>query len=192
MPPRSKVGELPADVRAWLDRALADNQFGEYEALSAMLDEKGFAISKSSLHRYGTKLERRLAAIKASTEAAAAIAAATPDEADNRSSAIISMVQTSIFEALLAMQEAEEGGDSTNKQKKQKPIEPGKRLAILGLAAKNIGTLARSSVNLKKHQAEVLGKAQAAAAAAEKIAKTGGLSAEAVAEIRRQILGIAA
>ncbi|ARO88168.1 DUF3486 domain-containing protein [Nitrosospira lacus] len=188
MPPRSKVGELPAEVRAWLDRALADNQFGEYEALSVMLEERGFAISKSSLHRYGTKLERRLAAIKASTEAAAAIAAAAPDEADNRSNAIISIVQTEIFEALLAMQEAEESGDPG----KRKKTDPGKRIAILGHAAKNIATLTRSSVNLKKHQADVYAKAQSAAAAAEKIAKKGGLSAEAVAEIRKQILGIAA
>lgn len=169
---------MPPAVRAWLDGALVANQFGEYEELSAILSEKGFAISKSSLHRYGTKLERRLAAIKASTEAANAIAAAAPDEADNRSNAIISLVQTEIFEALLAMQEAEECDD------------PAARITVLGKAAKNIASLTNASVTRLKWATEVTTKARAAAEAVAKIATKGGLSAEAVAEIRKQVLGI--
>ncbi|MGK4383427.1 phage protein Gp27 family protein [Ectopseudomonas oleovorans] len=58
MPPRSKVGQLPAKVKAWLDQALAENNFSDYEALSAELAGRGFAISKSALHRYGQNFER--------------------------------------------------------------------------------------------------------------------------------------
>jgi hypothetical protein len=53
MPPRSKVHALPVEVKAWLDRALAENNFSEYEALSAELAARGHAISKSALNRYG-------------------------------------------------------------------------------------------------------------------------------------------
>jgi hypothetical protein len=58
MPKRTKVKQLPKAVKAWLDRALADNGFSQYESLAAALGKKGFAISKSSLHRYGRQFER--------------------------------------------------------------------------------------------------------------------------------------
>ncbi len=179
MPRRSKVGQMPAAVRAWLDGALVANQFGEYEALSVILAAKGFAISKSSLHRYGSKLERRLAAIKASTEAANAIAAAAPDEADNRSNAIISLVQTEIFEALLAMQEAEECAN------------PAARIMMLGKAAKNIASLTNASVTRLKWAAEVNSKI------GEKLKKLeaqtgakGGLDMATLKRVREEVYGI--
>ena len=67
---RSSVSALPEDVRHWLERALAESNFSGYQALEEMLREKGYAISKSAIHRHGQKIERRFAAIKASTEAA--------------------------------------------------------------------------------------------------------------------------
>lgn len=178
MAPRSKISKLPPDVKKWLDRALSDKNFGEYELLEQALAERGHQISKSAIHRYGQKLERKLAAIKASTEAAAAIAAAAPDDADLRSAAVISLVQSEVFEVLVALQEAEADSD------------PAERIKLLGSAAKSIAELSRASVNQKKWQAQVREKAAAAAAAVEKIAKKGGLSASAVNEIRSQILGI--
>ncbi|HDW0747774.1 TPA: DUF3486 family protein, partial [Escherichia coli] len=52
-------------------------------------------------------------------------------------------------------------------------------------------TLSRASVNLKKFQSEVRARAQQAASNAEKIARKGGLSSDAVQALRREILGIA-
>ena len=51
--------------------------------------------------------------------------------------------------------------------------------------------LGKASVVQKKWQAEVRAKAEAAASQVEKIAKKGGLDAATVAEIRREILGVA-
>ena len=65
---RSSIDGLPEDVRRWLERALAESNFSGYQALEEMLREKGYQIGKSSIHRYGQKIERRFAAIKASTE----------------------------------------------------------------------------------------------------------------------------
>lgn len=174
------VDGLPPEVRAWLDKALMQDNFSGYALLEEALKERGHQISKSALHRYGQKIERRFAAIKASTEAARLLTEGAADDQDARSEAIIALVQTEMFEGILALQEATEEG-----------VDPKERLNLLSAAAKNIATLTRASVNLKKFQTEVRARTEAAAANVEKIAKKGGLSADSVAALRREILGIA-
>ncbi len=176
---RSKISTLPAEVRTWLDRALAAGNFSGYEQLETLLADKGFTIGKSSIHRYGQRLEQKLAAVKASTEAARAIAEAAPDDADLRSAAAMSLVQTEIFNVMVALQEA---GDEAD---------PAERLKLMARAAKPLAELSRASVNQKKWETEVNTRIKAAADAAEKIARKGGLSASSVDAIRKSILGIA-
>lgn len=180
---RSKIAQLPPELKEWLDDALVRSNFSKYEQLAAELKARGAELglaadaSKSGLHRYGSNLEKRLAAIKASTEAAALIAKSAPDDADQRSAAVISLVQTEVFDILVQLQEA---NDET----------PAKRMKLLSAVAGNIAKLSRASVNQKKHELEVREKVTAAADAAARIGKKGGLSKNAVDEIRREILGI--
>lgn len=181
MPRRSNVYALPEDVRRWLERALIEKNFSGYNDLEALLREKGFYIGKSSIHRHGQKIERRLAAIKASTEAARILTEGASDDQDARSEAVIALVQTEMFESIVNLQEA---GDEE--------IDATERIDLLSRAAKNIATLSRASVNQKKFRLEIQAKAEAAAANAEKIARKGGLSQESVEALRREILGIAA
>lgn len=175
---RSKIMALPVEVRRWLDASLVEGNFSRYELLELALKERGYTIGKSAIHRYGQNMERRLAAVRASTEAARQIAEAAPDDADQRSAAVISLVQTDIFNVLLLLQEAE-GAD------------PEDRLKLMSRAAKSIAELSRASVNQKKWQVEIRAKATAAADAVVDLAKKGGLSAAALDTIRRDILGIA-
>lgn len=177
---RSSIDGLPDDVRRWLERALAENNFSGYVALEDMLRERGYSISKSAIHRYGQKIERRFAAIKASTEAARFLTEGAADDQDARSEAVIALVQTEMFESIINLQEATD-----------EDIDPAERIGLLSSAAKNIAALARASVNQKKFRLEVQARAEAAAANVEKIAKKGGLSAESVEQLRREILGIA-
>lgn len=177
---RSKVAQLPEDVRKRLDAELVKRGFSGYDALETWLDKLGISISKSSIHRYGKNLERRLGAIKASTEAARLIAAEAPDDADQRSGAVISMLQTDIFEMLVALQEMDEDAD------------PVKRAKVLSSLAGNIAKLSRASVHQKRHEIEIRGKAEAAADKVARMAKKGGLSGQTVESIKREILGIAA
>lgn len=181
MPRRSSIDQLPKDVRAWLDGALVDGNFSDYRMLEEALSDKGFQLSKSVIHRYGQKLERRFAAIKASTQAARMLTEGAADDQDARSEAVIALVQTELFESIINLQEATD-----------EDIDPAERITLLSSAAKNIATLSRASVNLKKFQSEVRARAEAAAASVEKIAQKGGLSAESVALMRREILGVAA
>lgn len=178
MPPRSKIEQLPNELRAELDRRLIEGGFSGYVDLAEWLTEVGYAIGKSAVGVYGLGLQRKLDAIKASTEAARLIAQAAPDDADERSNAIISLVQTEIFESLLALQEASEESD------------PAARVAILGKAARNIATLTRASVARNKWAAEIKSKVDAVAAEVKKIASQAGVSEETMAAIDARIMGI--
>lgn len=170
MPPRSKVAGMPAEIKAWLDRALAENNFSDYELLAEELKARGYAISKSALHRYGQAFETRLSALKMASEQARAVVAAAPDEEGAVNEALMRLVQEHLFKLLMA----EEGKFDLPK------------------VARAVAELGRATVTQKKWQAEVRARAEAAAAAVEKIAKKGGLSAESVDQLRREILGIAA
>lgn len=158
-----------------------DNNFSGYEALEAALAERGFQISKSAIHRYGQPLQRRLAAIKASTEAARIISDGAADDQDARSEAVIALIQTEMFEAIVNLQDA---NDET--------LDPIERMGIMSKVAKNIASLTTASIRQKQFKTEVRDRAKAAADAVASVAKKGGLTAEAVETIRREILGIAA
>ncbi|MDR1063056.1 MAG: DUF3486 family protein [Azoarcus sp.] len=140
------VIRTPAEIRAQIERRFAEgaltlDQLRE-ELLEMFPDEA--VPSRSALGRYGQKLSRRLDAIKAGTEAARLIAEQAGDSQDARSEALTALVQTELFEAILSLQEVDDP-----------ELDQGERVAMLSAAAKNIATLTRSSVNLKKFQAEV-------------------------------------
>jgi hypothetical protein len=167
---RSKIATLPAEVKAWLDAALVESNFSGYELLEAELKTRGVQIGKSSIHRYGSAFEKKLANLKLASEQAKAIVTAAPDDEGAVNEALMRMVQEHLFNLL----NAEEAGGFD-----------------LPKVARAVADLGRATVTQKKWQTEVRAKAAAAADAAEKIAKKGGLSAGAVDEIRRSILGIA-
>lgn len=177
----SSITALPEPVREALNRELSARNFTGYTELEDWLREQGFEISKSAIHRYGQKIERRMAAIRASTEAAKFIVDAAGDDADARSEAVIALVQTEMFDSIIAIQEA--GDDDLSAED---------RLGMMSAAAKNIATLTRASLAQKEFKTKVLTRAQEAAEKVAKLAKKGGMSAATVDEIKRSILGIAA
>lgn len=180
MAPPSKVFLLPEDLRREFEARLVRGAFSGYEMLSDWLGEQGYEISKSVLHKHGQKLKRRLEAIKASTQAAQLLAESVPDEAGALSSAVLSLVQTEMFDLLVNLQEADDAEDA------------GARVKLLGNAAHAMADLARASLKQKEWAGQVRERTEAAAAAVEKITRKGGLSAESADAIRREILGIAA
>ena len=178
---QSSITALPEPVRQALNCELAARNFSGYEALEAWLRDQGFEISKSAIHRYGQKIERRMQAIKASTEAAKLIVEAAGDDQDARSESVIALVQTEMFDSIIAIQEADD-----------EDLSPADRLGMMSKAAKNIATLARASIAQKQYKATVQAKAAEVADKAARLASKGGMSADAAAEIRKMILGIAA
>ena len=88
MAPRSSIDLLPETVRHALERRLVESGFADYTELADWLQAEGYQISRSAVHRYGQKVERRFASIKASTEAARLIAEGAADEGDTRSEVV--------------------------------------------------------------------------------------------------------
>lgn len=146
---KSSIDRLSPEVKRHIegliaqDRLTLDELIADLQAAFPEEAAEGELPSRSAVHRYGQKLERRLSAIRASTEAAKIIQAQAGDDKDARSEALTALIQTELFDAILDMQEASSEEDSTE------------RVGVLSTAAKNIATLTRSSVNLKKFQAEV-------------------------------------
>jgi Protein of unknown function (DUF3486) len=160
MPPRSKIKQLPPEIKQWLDRSLIEGNFSGYELLEQELSERGFVIGKSSINRYGQEFEQRMHALKLATEQAKAISESIPDDAGAMNDALIRLVQQKAFETLLKM---EEGA-------------PMKEIGLM------VARLSNATVKQKQWATEVKEKAA--------IAKKGGLSPAAVKEIRSRILGI--
>lgn len=178
---RSGVLNLPPEVRHWLEKALIDGNFQGYQLLEDTLAAQGYALSKSAIHRYGQPLQRRLAAIKASTEAARLLTEGAADAQDARSEAVIALVQTELFETLVNLQEATD-----------ERVDPEARVKLLASAAKNISALSRASVHLKKYQQEFRDRAAAAAEQVRGIGERAQLSPEVLAEITERIYGLTA
>jgi len=147
---KSSISRLPVEVKGYIEAMLAtggqtlDELIADLQQRFPAEANASALPSRSALQRYGSKLDQRLSAIKASTEAAKLIQAQAGDNQDARSEALTALVQTELFEAILSLQDAD-----------NPDLDPGERVAMLSAAAKNIATLTRSSVNLKKFQAEV-------------------------------------
>lgn len=135
MAKRSSVTTLPSEVKEWLDRALAENGFANYQLLSDELKSRGFEISKSAVHRYGQQFEERLSALKLASEQARAVVAASPDDENSMNEALMRLVQEKMFSVIMDLE-----------------VDPAK-LNIASLA-KSIAELGRASVSQKKWMAE--------------------------------------
>lgn len=173
MPARSAVTTLPAEVKEWLDKCLVESDFSGYEALSAALAEKGFQISKSSLHRYGSEFEKSLQAIRMSTEMAKAVVDACPDDANNFGEALTRLVQQKSFEVLTKME-----------------VDPKKvKLTDIG---KMVSAVNKTSIDIKKYAAEVKSKLEAKFKALEDDSKSGrnDLDVETLRRVREEIYGV--
>lgn len=150
---RNKVQSLPKAVRDWLDAALIDGNFSGYAALVDELRERGYEISKSGLHRYGSTLEQRIATVRDTALAMQMMDRATDGDGDSKSAGLMALIQTEIFNALLALKGLEE---------EEKP-DPMKRAAILSMIAKNAAASVRGSIEVKKHQQAAASEEAAAA-----------------------------
>jgi hypothetical protein len=173
MPRRSKVEGLPADVKAWLDQALVQNNFSQYELLSAELAKRGYEIGKSGLHRYGKEFSERLKALRVVTEQARAVVEASPDEDGAVNDALVRLTQEKMFGILMELN-----------------VDPDE-VDIVKLT-RAIAELGKASVAQKRWQTEARKQALSdAASVAGAAARSAGLTDEAAAQIQQRILGVA-
>lgn len=187
---KSSINRLPAEVKTYIEAMLVtgaqtlDELIADLQARFPAESRAGALPSRSAVHRYGQKLDRRLAAIKASTEAARLISEQAGDAKDARSEALTALVQSELFEAILSLQEATEPPPEGVSAEEA----AASRVDLLSKAAKNIATLSRSSVNLKLFQAKVEEQArqrllQEQRARLDALGKTGEVPPEVLARV---------
>ena len=186
---KSTISRLPAEIKTYIEAMLAtgaqtlDEIIADLQERFPLEAKAGQLPSRSAVGRFGQKLQRRLAAIKAGTEAARLISEHAGDDKDVRSEALTALVQTELIESIMDLQDASED-----------EMDPGDRVALLSKAAKNIATLSRSSVNLKEFQAKVAERTrrellEEQRAKLEAMPSKGGVTPETKAAIR-EALGI--
>lgn len=183
MPRRSKVLELPEDLRQALDQRLVAGGFSDYAGLAEWLNgelaarELELTISKSALHRHGEQFESRLDRLRVATEQARALTEGSEDEDGVLNEALVRLVQTETFEMLMTLGDLE--------------LEPQQKAGLLGKMNLAISRIVRASVKSKEWRQEVKERVRSAAEQVKDAAKRGGLSAEVIREIEEQVLGIA-
>ncbi|MCL5044024.1 MAG: DUF3486 family protein [Deltaproteobacteria bacterium] len=180
MSKRSRVTLLPADVRGELDRRLVAGVFSNYQVLADWLEERGFAVGRHSVARYGKKLERRLEAVRLAALQAQEVVAAAPDCDAMMNDALMRLVQNHLFSLLI---------DLTPRQARQLKVSTLARslgdLARAGLVQKRQMEQVRDNLKRKLNDAQdkLLAEARQAAGAA-------GLSPDTEQRIRQTLLQI--
>lgn len=179
MPPRSKVYELPPEIRDQLNEKLVSSGFADYSGLAEWLESNGYKISRSSVARYGSDLqqefEEAMGDVRKTTELARALTAEQEDESGALLDATARIVQDQLLRISIAMRKAEE--------------DPAKAAKQLGSVTKALADIGRVSLSQKKWAKELrLEVAREAAEKAETAGRAQGLSNDGVAALRAAIL----
>lgn len=180
MPQRSRVAQLPPEVRDELNARLVANAFAGYEGLSDWLAEQGYRIGKSSLHRHGEELREEMEAAMSDVRRTQALAKAMAGEEDREGhvlAASSAVLQDMLLRLSIALRQAED--------------DPAQAMHTVSAASRALADLGRMDIAHRKYREQVrLEERSRAADAAHAVARQQGMSAQAAAEIRRAILGI--
>lgn len=180
MPPRSKVVQLPAEVRAELDARLIAGGFSGYEALADWLSQAGYSLSKSALHRYGSDLEadfeRTMADVARTQQMAQAYAEANPDERNALTGATVRIAQESLLRITLALRQSED--------------DPSQVAKLMPAITRSLTELGRLDISRERWAQEQVKQAVAQAAArVEAVGSSQGVSPDGIAALRDAIMG---
>lgn len=188
MPPRSSIYALPEEVRADLDGELVRRGFGGYQQLTDWLLDKGYEISRSALHRYGSELEadfeRTMGEVQRTSQMARAFAQGNTDERGAMVGATARIASESLLRITMALRSSEEN-----------PAELAKLMPNISRSLAELGRLTISqekwSIELQQQAAaEARAKATAESAArAEQAAAKAGVSPEGIDALRAAIMG---
>lgn len=180
----SKVDLLPDNIRDQLHQMLREKRHTQEEiraAINELIDShnlpEDMQLSRTGLNRYASRMEAIGSKIRQSREMAEIWAAKLGSApTSDVGKLLMEFVKTLAFETSMSL--SEEDG----------PVAP-KALGQLALVAQRIESAQMVSHKREKEIRQAF--AEEAAAAAEKITKQAGLTAETAATIRREILGIA-
>ena len=184
---RSKIDLLPEEIRRELDAKLRDGRLTQQEVLDYINDlieqsqlppdeKEQLKISRSGLNRYSTQMETIGKDLRELREVSNALVAQLGDKpTGDVSRMILEIGRTQLFKAMMQQSSAEEMDIGMIKDAM--------------LAAQRLEAAAMHSHKREKEIRQLF--AAEAAEAAEKVASQQGLTADGVAALKREILGIA-
>lgn len=180
---QSSVDRLPPDIRGRLEALLRDRAFTQLDAMAEvneLLEAQGlpFRLTKSSVNRYAQRMEAVGTKIRQGREIAKMWVAELGNEPQGEVGRLLNeVVRNLAFETATRLAEGEAAAEP-------------KALRELGQAIK---ALEEASTINERREAEIRKKAlEEAAKSLEKTAVQEGVSAETIAKIRRDVLGMAA
>ena len=179
---RSKVDLLPDDIRKVLDSGLRDGSIQQQDLLdeiNQLIESAGLPedqkLSRSGLNRYATKMEKVGKSLREMREVTKVWTAELGDKPTGEvTKLILEMGRNQLFKALL--------NEDENSQADVGMIKDAM------LAVQRLESAAMASHKREKEIRKAF--ADEAAAKAETVAKQAGLTASAVSQIKKEILGI--
>lgn len=179
MAPRSRVYELPPELREELNQRLVSGGFQGYQGLSEWLTENGFKLSRSAVQRYGQDLQEEFESAMGDVRKTTQMAKAFAESDDDSQGALVDVtariVQEQLLRITIALRNAE-----------HEPEKAAKHIAQVTHALADIG---RMSLGQKKHARQVRREAALEAAdKAETAARAQGISNTGVAALRAAIM----
>ncbi len=184
---KSKIQQLPADIRSQLAAMLRSGDMSQKDILAEvnqLILEAGLPpeeqISRTGLNRYSKQVEAAGSRIAKAREMAEVLTSKLGDAPTSQIGNLMAEnMKTMAWETSMALMEATEDGEMIDF----------KQFNQLALAYQRIS---QSSILNQKLEKEIRAAfAAEAATAAEKIVTQAGVSAETAADIRNKILGIA-
>jgi hypothetical protein len=179
---RSKVDLLPESIRKHLDKGLRDGSITQLELLdeiNQLINATGLPddlqLSRTGLNRYATKMEAVGKSLREMREITQVWTAELGDKPTGEvTKLILEMARSQLFKALL--NEDDEAAD----------------VGMIKDAMLAVQRLESAAMASHKREKEIrTAFANEAANAAEKVAKSAGLTRDAVSLLKREILGIA-
>ena len=185
----SKVDLLPENIRTQLHEMLRQKSITQQEILDSINDligEEGLPedlkLSRSGLNRYATQVEQVGASLRQMREATAALTAQLGDKPTGEvTKLILEMGRGQLFKLFMAQTKAQAADPDAQ-------VDVG-MLKEAMLAAQRLESTAMQSHKREKEIRQAF--AEEVAAKTEQIVTQAGLTQDAAAQIRREILGIA-
>lgn len=181
---KSAITRLPAEQKAYVEQLLREGRLTLDEMIADLQarfpGEPAAEVSRSSLHRYDKGFATMTARMREIDRASQALVGEFGDSLGEKASTLLTnAVVTLVTDVALRQQESDKPAD----------VETARKLAR---AAKDAIDTKRVDVNVRKAIAEEARQAllREQSAKLDKVVKTGGLSADTAADLRKKILGI--
>lgn len=104
MPALSKIDQLSDDDKQIVLQLLEEHNFADYQGMAEKLLEHDIVISKSSLHRFGSKYAEGLEMLKRSTQVAMAVKESMADDDADLGNIVTQLALSKSMDLLMTMQ----------------------------------------------------------------------------------------